>query len=957
MRVTLTIKSLLLGSAATLLIGQLASAATTLADGDQITPLSTPTAAFTALNPHIPGYPKYTAGQAISTAISPDGRTLLILTSGYNLLADSTGASIPAASNEYVFIYNIANDQPVQAQVLTVPNTYVGIAFAPNGKSFYVSGGVNDDIHTYAYNNGLWAESGTPIALGHSASKVNPIDLGGVGIDSPPQVASIAVTANGKQLVADNFYNESVSIITLATGAINEVQLRPGLINPANKGKPGGEYPFGVAIKGNETAFVSSVRDREIDVVRIAGTPKVVARIKVPGNPLKEVLNKAGTLLYVATDNADAVEVIDTNTDKVVQSIPTVAPPGMLALSEQYRGVDPNSLALSPDEKTLYVTNGGTNSMAVIDLTQSPPVVTGLIPTGDYPNAVSISHDGVFFYVVNGRSTPGPNPGNCSTNGYSSAEYAKCASANQYILQLSKAGFLSGVLPQTAASLAKTTQIVANNDHFAFMPSAYEEKTMAFLHQHIKHIIYIIRENRTYDQMLGDLGEGNSDPSLAEFGNTDAPNAHNLATNFVDLDNFYDVGEVSGNGWPWSTTAHESDMSAKNLSVNYAGRGLTYDWEGTNRNVDVAIATLKGREEEEPLYAAVLPDAPDVLPGTANIAAPDSPTGIPERGYLWDAALRAGLTVRNYGFLLDLDRYELPVSEGGIAEVQEPYATKYQVAFSANPTLIPLTDPYFRGFDTAFPDYYREAEWSREFTLQIKNNNMPNLTLLRLMHDHLGSFSTAIDGVNTPETQIADNDYAVGRVIDTVAHSPYASSTLIFVIEDDAQDGADHVDAHRSEAFIVGPYVKHHAIVSDHYSTVNFLRTMEDILGIDHLSIHDAYQKPMADVFDPAQTQWTYTATVPAPLAATTLPVSSQAMLIKGWHNSHPADYWAALTKSYNWSKEDEIPTAQFNTVLWSGLMGGKPYPTVRSGINFDKTGTNGTTSAALDTTTAAKAD
>ncbi len=957
MRFNHSVKSLLMASAAAIMLVPPARAADILADGDRLTPSAAPHAVFQPLNPHIPGYETYTAGQAVSTAVSPDGKTLLILTSGYNLLENASGANIPAASNEYVFVYNIANDVPVQRQVLQVPNTYVGIAFSPSGANFYVSGGVNDEIHTYAQSNGLWAETGTPIALGHKPIANDPFSSGGVGIESPPEVASIGVTADGTRLLADNFYNESLSIVTLAGNAIDEVQLRPGLINPADQGKPGGEYPFGLAIKGSDTAYVSSVRDREIDVVSLTGTPALTKRIPVPGNPLKIILNKSGTRLYVATDNADAVEVINTRTNRVIDSIPTIAPPATLSMAEQYRGVDPNSLALSPDEKTLYVTNGGTNSLAVIDLTQPKPQVMGLIPTGDLPNAVSISKDGKYFYVVNGRSTPGRNPGNCSTNGYSATEYATCASANQYILQLSKAGFLSGPIP-TGSALAQTTATVAANDHFGDMPSQTDEDTMAFLHKHIKHIIYIIRENRTYDQILGDLGEGNGDPSLAEFGATDTPNAHALARNFVDLDNFYDVGEVSGNGWPWSTSAHESDMSAKNLSVNYAGRGLTYDWEGTNRNVDIAEPTLQDREEEEPLYTVAFPSDPaDVLPGTASIAAPDGPEGQVQKGYLWDAALRAGLTVRNYGFLEDLDRYEVPVQDGGIAEVEQPYATKYQVAFPANPTLLNRTDPYFRGFDTAFPDYWREQEWAREFLGQVANNDMPNLTLLRLMHDHLGSFSTAIDGVNTPETQIADNDYAIGQVIQTVANSPYANSTLIFVVEDDAQDGADHVDAHRSEAYIVGPYVKQHAIVSDHYSTVNFLRTIEDILGIDHLSIHDAYQVPMTDVFDEKQKTWSYTATVPAPLSATTLPIASQAAAnnVMGWHNAHPATYWAALTQGYNWSKEDQIPTTQFNHILWAGLMPGKPYPDIRSGIDYDKV--RPTKSAALTRSASTAAD
>jgi len=200
---------------------------------------------------------------------------------------------------------------------------------------------------------------------------------------------------------------------------------------------------------------------------------------------------------------------------------------------------------------------------------------------------------------------------------------------------------------------------------------------------------------------------------------------------------------------------------------------------------------------------------------------------------------------------------------------------------------------------------------------------MPNLTLLRLMRDHLGAFKTAIDGTNTPETEMADDDYAVGLVIQAVAHSPYANDTLIFVVEDDAQNGPDHVDAHRSVAYIVGPYVKQHAVVSTRYSTVNFLRTMEDILGTDHLSVSDAFQRPMADVFDLDQKTWSFTAVVPTPLDTTTLPIPHQAT---NWHPAHPASYWTAKTRGYDWRQEDRIPAIAFNEILWQGLEH-SPYP------------------------------
>jgi YVTN family beta-propeller protein len=898
------------------------AAAQTLPNGMLLSPQASPGADFTPLNPHLPGYPNYTVGQAVSTVVSPDGKTLLILTSGFNLLIGANDNPIPAASSEYVFVENISNPRnPVQTQALQLPNTYMGIAFAPDGKRFYVSGGVDDDVHVFDRISGKWAELGKPIALNHGKGfdPNSEINAGGIGLGVTPQAAGLAVTADGKTAVVANFENDSASLVSLATGEVTEIPLRPGAISKRERGKPGGEYPFGVAIRGNDTAYVSSLRDREIDVLAIGPKPALTGRIPVPGNTEKLILNKSGSRLYVACDNADIVAVIDTRRKRVMQMIRTLAPPGLLAEGPRYRGAAPNALALSPDEHTLYVTNGGTNTLAVINL--STAAETGLIPTGYQPNDVSVSHDGGTLYIVNGKSIPGPDPGNCTADPARKITPVQCDVANQYILELSKAGFL--VLPTpNATALAGTTKTAAVNDHFKDMPSPADAAMMAALHQRITHIIYILRENRTYDEELGDLGEGNGDAALAEFGAAITPNAHAMAKNFVDFDNFYDSGEVSGNGWPWSTAARESDIGAKNMPINYAGRGLSYDWEGTNRDIDIAIPTLAGREAEEPVYKQ-MPDPDDVLPGPASIAAPDGPQGQIQRGYLWDAALRAGLTVRNYGFLLDLQRYDAKPADGGIPLLTDPFATSTIVAFPANPQLARLTDVYFRGFDNKFPDFYREAEWQREFKADEKSGNLPNLTLLRLMHDHLGAFKHAIDGVNTPETQMADNDYAVGAVIDAVAHSRFRDSTLIFVIEDDAQDGPDHVDAHRSVAYIVGPYVKHHAVISTRYSTVNFLRTMEDILGTGHLSVSDAFQRPMTDVFDLSQRDWSYTALIPAPLSATQLPLPKTT----AWKNTEPASYWAAKTAGYDWSAEDRIPAVAFNEILWAGLHHNSPYP------------------------------
>jgi hypothetical protein len=320
------------------------------------------------------------------------------------------------------------------------------------------------------------------------------------------------------------------------------------------------------------------------------------------------------------------------------------------------------------------------------------------------------------------------------------------------------------------------------------------------------------------------LEQGNGDPRLTEFGESVTPNFHNLAREFVDLDNFFDSGDVSGEGWPWSTAGRETEFARRSMPLVYSDRGATYDFEGVNRNINVGWATVQQRRKANPLA----PRDPDRLPGMADVGALDGPEGTgAEKGYLWDAALRAGKRFRNYGCFCDPTPYSLK-SHGNliIPELLYPAQQDCRVAFPTKSALMENTDPFFRGYDNAFPDYYREWEWEREFDRFSKNENLPNLEFVRLMHDHMGNFCEAIEGVNCPELQQADNDYAVGRLVERVAHSRYKSDTLIFIVEDDAQDGADHVDAHRSTTYVVGPYVGR-GVVSHFYTTVNLLRTIE----------------------------------------------------------------------------------------------------------------------------------
>ncbi|MBV8102446.1 MAG: bifunctional YncE family protein/alkaline phosphatase family protein [Verrucomicrobia bacterium] len=912
-------------------------------NGQEITPTAAPGSNLLYLNPGLTDFPNYIASGGISTAVSPDGNTLLVLTAGYNNLDNSAGSLVAADSQEYIFVFDISKGTPTQKQVLHLPNSYTGIAFAPSGQTFLAAGGVDDNVHIFQIqDNGQWADTGTPVALGHTT---------GVGLVSdglaltagqdPPVAGGVAIVPNTSlNALVTNVYNDSVSLIAISgtTGQVlQQLDLRPGKVNPQDSGKPGGEYPFWVTVTKNGTAYISSVRDREVDVVQVTGSQlKFVTRIPVSGNPNKMILDTAGNL-YVAEDNSDQVDVINTSTNQVVNSISLAGPKNVVGSLDTYHGFIPNGLTLSSDGKTLYVTVGGTNSLAVVDLTQTPNAVVGLVPTGYYPSDVSVSKDGKTLYVVNAKSVTGPDPDYFPKN--TPAENA----SNQYIEKDEKSSLLSFPVPDSS-TLAKLTRQVAKNDNFGNGSPSKDDGIMKELHKRIKHVIYIIKENRTYDQVLGDLDRGNGDPYITEFGQAYTPSQHALATYFVDADNFYCSGDVSANGWPWSTSGRESDFGTKSVPLNYGSnpdgktgsRGTDYEYEGDNRELNVGYGKLADRIAADP----ATPTDPDILPGTGNVAAPDGPgTKNTQAGYIWDAVQRAGLKVRDYGMFIDLTRYSAPQGITGISIPEDPNAfqDKVQVSWVTMPELQSVFDPYFRGFDNVFPDFYRETEWEREFSGYESNNQLPSLELVRFMHDHTGNFSTALNGVNTVELQQADNDYAVGALVEALSKSPYADDTLVFVLEDDAQDGADHVDAHRSIFFVAGPYVKHGAVVSTPYTTVNLLRTIEDILGTDHLNIHTATAAPMSDLFDLSQKKWDFKAIASDYLKNTTLPIPSGAYASKATPRpTHDAKYWADKTKGFDFSVEDHLGNVEkFNRIVWEGLKGSAPYPTQRTGIDL----------------------
>ncbi len=963
---------------------------------------------------------EWLAGYGASSSVSPDGKTLLVLTSGYNRVFQLAFPFFdPQYSNEYVFIYNIQSGAPVFEQALPIPNAYHGIVWDPSSTAFYVSGGMGDaafgtdpvpysfpdkaaaanngdNVHIIAQQgNGTWASAGEldlgqsslsppaqfTIATGHPSGNGLPVpDSGYASVNAAvyvaPCAAGVAISNDGQTLVVANYYNDS---ITVFTGGMNaweaqylpwppppnpppaptapptatlqgaggtqqgtELDLRPG------NGLPGGEYPFWVVLKGNTgpgaTAYVSSLRDREIDVVNLQETcapdtappsctiatvtPVVSARIPVRGQPNKMTLNAAQTLLYVAEDESDTVDVINLATNTVVESIPVIAPPSVLNSFSltQYTGANTNSVTLAePGENYLYVTNGNLNNIAVVALggNNSGDEVVGLIPTGWYPNSVSLSKDGTWAYVVNAKAPTGPNPNWCYV--YGPPTYPTCMPANEYNPQLTKAGLQSFQLSNAMAQLPTLTTQVATNNRFSNTSST--GSVMAAVHQGVQHVIYILKENRTYDQVLGDLGRGNGDPTLALFGQVITPNQHNLALQFVTLDNFRATAEVSNDGWPWSTSARAPDVVEHQYPVFYSQRGVSLDTEGLNRSVNVALPTLAERQASDPLMPSAEENGENLLPGQTDVDAPDGPDDEINTGYLWNNALRAGLTVRDYGFFVDTTCYNIASCQTPL--VHNPFSTNTIVAPSANVALTPFTDVYFRGFDPSFPDYYRYTEWERDFDANYATGGLPNLTLVRFMHDHTGNFALASDLVNTPDRDVADNDYAVGLLVQKIAGSIYKNNTLIFVVEDDAQDGGDHVDSHRTTAYVAGAYVKN-ALVSTAYNTLDFVRTMEEVLGLPPMNLNDALANPMSDVFNATPSPWSFTATPPSILYCTNLPLPQPAQPCQ---NPTPdAKYWARMTQGMDFTDADRVDGGVFNRILWKGLMGGKPYPAAPTG-------------------------
>jgi YVTN family beta-propeller protein len=928
-------------------------------DGQFITATVAPGSVFQPLSTGLRPDGTADAAEAVTTALSPDGTRLLVLTSGYNFNFETTTGhpitypvldpttGLPTATTtskaEWVFVFDVTGGIPKKLQQINIPNTYDGLAWDPNGGRFYVSGGGDDRIYVYKLSNNQYVPDAPFILLEHNSNQTAPFPshdggllkntaanaASGGRLATGAVVAGLALSKDGSEIFAANLEDDSLSFASTLTRKL----LGDTHFNVPGENRAVGEYPYDVAVLSNaagkaERIFVTSQRDDQVVVVHRNGRQRV---IPVGGGPNRLLLTPDHSTLWVSNGNTATLSAINVASDQVVGTI-SVNRPGY-----PYFGANPNSLALSPDGRRLYVTLGGENAVAVVDVNRG--MVIGRIPTGWDPNSVTVSADGKFLYVVNGKANAGPNPGNASAQNTPGGLATNTTFKNEYGWALEKAGLLTIPLPISGNELALLSHQVDVNNGFVPKPPS---PLMAYLHTKIKHVIYIVNENRTYDQVLGDVTTGNGSALLNLFPQAVSPNHHALATTFGLLDNYYDPGESSGVGWNWTMEGYDTDFVERHQSVDYGNggdEGLTYDYQGTNRNLNVSFPEYSGTPSffSERLTTLLDPTgSSNILPGTKDVGAPynannEDPGAV--GGYIFDSVLRAGGTIRNYGWQADQTAYGsgLPIDP---ALVRHPFENHAPQTPPEDKALHANTDIYYRGFDQRYPDQFRIEEWQREFNLYEQAGTLPTLEMMTVPHDHFGSFSAAIEGLNTPTLQFADNDYALAELVQTVSHSKDWGDTAIFIVEDDSQNGPDHVDSHRSTAYVISAYNKRKQVVHTPYTTENVLRTIEVLLGVRPTSFHDANAAPMADLFTTTADLTPYTPIVPGVLCAapvapdlvgsacTTGPVSAVVP------QKHDGAWWAAHTLGYNFSVPDKIDSAAFNRLLWLGIKGdGVPMP------------------------------
>ncbi len=890
----------------------------------------------------VPGSPQRLNSLPMGAAWSPDHRYLALVNAGFGTVESNYEQSIAILDTQTGKL----TDYPIALTEVLAPQTlYSGIAFSADGKHLYVSfdsisepeGGKPDQT-----GNAIGVYRFTPDAAGADAlteERLIPVPMrkleeGKTQHHGPmklttdeaiPAPAGLAVVqgADGaeKLLVADE-YSDDALLIDAATGKLEtRFDLSDGPVIPTT-------YPIAVVASADgQRAWVSLWNGSAVAELNLK-SGKVVGQLQLlpprydigpSSHPVAMALSSDGRTLYVALSNRDTVTAVDLSGPKMRlgQSFDTRLP------GQAYFGAMPDAVALSEDGKSLYVANSGSDAVAIFVLSGTvlgnvPGIPIGFIPTEWYPTALAVKGDQLYVATGKGEGTgpnaaPQPKPANPAPSLKN-----RLNRPHTYIATLLHGSLATIDLTDARSNLRElTTQAMTNN----LMYAAQKKIEFHGGDNPIKHIIYIIKENRTYDQILGDLGAGDGDPALTMYGEDITPNLHALARQFGVLDNFYDSGEVSGDGHVWSTAAITSDYTEFTWQVGYRGKERPYDFEGVT-------------EEGYPLLEHI----PDV--------------NEPESGYLWTDLARNGKSLYHFGEYISTQFCEkagtppanaLP-EEGtpeGTHYCPHPYIRKgdpipanYGGGISPYPWPIPLIyknvatkpelvghfDPLYPDFNLSFPDQLRVNEFLGHFNqwvadLKAGHDTMPNFVMLRLPNDHTAGTRP---GSPTPRASVADNDLAVGRAVDAVSHSPYWDSTAFFILEDDAQDGADHVDAHRSISLVVSKYSPRQGQpFVDHtfYTTVSTVHTMLTLLGCPPMNNNDALAPLMAPEFTGAGDQPAFDA---------------------DYRNRDNGLIYTANTKKavgakesakMDFSHEDQAPTQALNIILWKDAMGSKPVP------------------------------
>jgi hypothetical protein len=828
----------------------------------------------------VPGYIARTNGFPATIAISPDNHYAALLNQGYG--------TQETAGRQSIAILDLSNNQLHDFPEDRLGNNarqsyFIGLAFSSDGKHLYASmGSITDPtgekptstgngIAVYKFADGQVTPErfikippqklaeGKEVAYGLRKTPA------GTAIPYPAGFAVLPGTQGDRLLVANNL-SDNVVLVDVKSGMIeNSFDLSRSNFVPS-------AYPYTVITnKARTKAWVSLWNGNGVAELSVE-TGKVSRWIELGGSPagtgphpVAMSLNAAEDTLYVAQANGDAIAAVYLESGVTYVRYSTYP---------SHIGSVFQALALSTDGKHLYVASSSLDAIAVFEVNNSikPPVEArtssampiGFIPTEWYPSALAVVGNDLLIASAKGEGS-GPN------NMKATVQIGPYHRAQPYIATLMGGSIARISLADIDKNLAAYTRQVEDDNLLFADPGKFE---FASGKNPIHHVIYILKENRTYDQIFGDLPVGDGDPSLTMFGADITPNEHKLALQFGVLDNFYDSGEVSGDGHLWSTAATTSDYNEKTWPIAYRGKERTYDFGG-------AVA------DDLPLEKGI-PDVDD--PGT---------------GFLWDSLSRQGASYRIYGEFVEgvwckdektdtpmqgtpsaakaacptaavRKGDPLPANLGNPRGGPSPWPWPVPLFKEVRPEKAALRghfDPSFPDFNTDYPDQLRADEFLREFDEFVKargtpgsttpgstTKDLPQFTLLYLPDDHTGGTRPAKP---TPQASVADNDLAVGRVVDAVSHSPYWDDTAIFVVEDDAQNGADHVDAHRSTALVISkyspradkPFVDHHF-----YTTVSMIHTMENLLGLQPMNLFDAYAPLMAPLFQGPGTQPPYTA-------------------------------------------------------------------------------------------------